>query len=113
MALEKKIPITETFYNLENFERRIKLFNNPIIYCPVKISDRGQIKLYSSLTNKHYFETENEGFKTIEEGLIRTNSKTTKLVKETIENLLKLPFNFLNDSEKNHLQFVLKMETID
>lgn len=113
IALGNKIPITETFTTVQDFKQRIKLFNNPIIYCPVKISDRGQIKLCGSATNKYYFEKENEKFKTIEDGLISTNSKTTKLVKETVENLLKLPFNFLNDSEKNHLQFVLRMETID
>lgn len=113
IALENKIPITETFTTVQDFKQRIKLFNHPIIYCPVKISDRGQIKLCGSATNKYYFEKENEKFKTIEDGLISTNSKTTKLVKETVENLLKLPFNFLNDSEKDHLQFVLRMETID
>lgn len=113
IALENKIPITEIFPNIGDFERRIRLFNNPIIYCPFKISDRGQIKLCSSATNKHYFKTENEKFKIIEDGLISTNSKTTKLVKETVKNLLELPFNFLNDSEKNHLEFVLSMETID
>ena len=113
IALENKIPITEIFPNIGDFERRIRLFNNPIIYCPIKISDRGQIKLCSSATNKHYFKIENEKFKIIEDGLISTNSKTTKLVKETVKNLLELPFNFLNDSEKNHLEFVLSMETID
>ena len=113
IALEKKIPITEIFTTIQDFKQRIKLFNHPIIYCPVKISDRGQIKLFGSATNKYYFEKENEKFRTIEDFLISTNSKTTKLVKQTVENLLKLPFNFLNDSEKDHLQFVLRMETVD
>ena len=113
IALENKIPITETFTTVQDFKKRIKLFNHPIIYCPVKISDRGQIKLCGSATNKYYFEKENEKFKTIEDVLISTNSKTTKLVKKTVEDLLKLPFNFLNNSEKDHLEFVLSMETID
>lgn len=49
----------------------------------------------------------------IENELIKSNSKTTKAVKETIETVLKIKTLKLSPTVKSHLEFVLSMDTID
>lgn len=49
----------------------------------------------------------------IEDMLIKTNSKTTKEVKETIKTVLKIKTLKLSPTVKSHLEFVLSMDTID
>lgn len=100
-AKEKNLLVETVKRNSNSCEES---FDGPVIYSPIRadlsIVSAGEYYISFPLTD-------------IEDMLIKTNSKTTKTVKETIETVLKIKTLKLSQTVKSHLEFVLSMDTID
>ena len=100
-AKEKNLLVETVKRNSNSCEES---FDGPVIYSPIRadlsIVSAGEYYISFPLTD-------------IEDMLIKTNSKTTKEVKETIETVLKIKTLKLSPTVKSHLEFVLSMDTID
>ena len=79
-------------------------FQGPVIYSPIK-ADLSIVSVADYYIDFPLTDIENE--------LIKSNSKTTKAVKEAIETVLKIKTLKLSPTVKSHLEFVLSMDTID
>lgn len=77
---------------------------NSIVYSPV----RSDLAVITSESYSVDFD-----LKSLEEQLVKTGSKTTKDVQNTIKLILQINNFRLSDELKSHLNFVLSMETID
>lgn len=100
-AKEKNLLVETIKRNSNSFKES---FDSSIIYSPIK-ADLSIISVADYYIDFPLSEVEDE--------LIKTNSKTTKAVKETIETVLKIKTLKLLPTVKSHLEFVLSMDTID
>lgn len=100
-AKEKNLLVETIKRNSNSFKES---FDGSIIYSPIK-ADLSIISVADYYIDFPLSEVEDE--------LIKTNSKTTKAVKETIETVLKIKTLKLLPTVKSHLEFVLSMDTID
>lgn len=82
----------------------LPLDEDPIVYSPV----RSDLAVITSESYSVDFD-----LKSLEEQLVKTGSKTTKDVQNTIKLILQINNFRLSDELKSHLNFVLSMETID
>lgn len=105
-SIQNNFPIVESFKDSKGLQEALKL-NRTIVYSPIFVQ-LGSIE--------HFQQKENDLIQELNfiEGLIKSNDvKTTKVVKSEIELLLKSKFVEFSSRFKEHLKFVLNMNTID
>jgi len=105
-SIQNNFPIVESFKDSKGLQEALKL-NRTIVYSPIFVQ-LGSIE--------HFQQKENDLIQELNfiEGLIKSNDvKTTKVVKSEIELLLKSKFVEFSSRFKEHLEFVLNMNTID
>lgn len=105
-SIQNNFPIVESFKDSKGLQEALKL-NRTIVYSPIFVQ-LGSIE--------HFQQKENDLIQELNfiEGLIKSNDvKTTKVVKSEIELLLKSKFVEFSSRFKEHLNFVLNMNTID
>lgn len=100
-AKEKNLLVETIKSNSNSYDES---FKGPVIYSPIK-ADLSIVSVAD-----YYIDFP---LTDIEDMLIKSNSKTTKAVKETIETVLKIKTLKLSPTVKSHLEFVLSMDTID
>lgn len=100
-AKEKNLLVETIKSNSNSYDES---FQGPVIYSPIK-ADLSIVSVADYYIDFPLTDIENE--------LIKSNSKTTKEVKETIETVLKIKTLKLSPTVKSHLEFVLSMDTID
>lgn len=100
-AKEKNLLVETIKSNSNSYDES---FQGPVIYSPIK-ADLSIVSVANYYIDFPLTDIENE--------LIKSNSKTTKAVKETIETVLKIKTLKLSPTVKSHLEFVLSMDTID
>lgn len=100
-AKEKNLLVETIKSNSNSYDES---FQGPVIYSPIK-ADLSIVSVADYYIDFPLTDIENE--------LIKSNSKTTKAVKETIETVLKIKTLKLSPTVKSHLEFVLSMDTID
>lgn len=105
-SIQNNFPIVESFKDSKGLQEALKL-NRTIVYSPI-IVQLGSIE--------HFQQKEDNLIQELNsiEKLIKSNDvKTTKVVKSEIELILKSKFVELSPRFKEHLNFVLNMNTID
>lgn len=100
-AKEKNLLVETIKSNSNSYDES---FHGPVIYSPIK-ADLSIVSVADYYIDFPLTDIEDE--------LIKSNSKTTKAVKETIETVLKIKTLKLSPTVKSHLEFVLSMDTID
>lgn len=100
-AKEKNLLVETIKSNSNSYDES---FQGPVIYSPIK-ADLSIVSVADYYIDFPLTDIENE--------LIKSNSKTTKAVKEAIETVLKIKTLKLSPTVKSHLEFVLSMDTID
>lgn len=105
-SIQNNFPIVESFKDSKGLQEALKL-NRTILYSPIFVQ-LGSIE--------HFQQKEDDLIQELNsiEKLIKSNDvKTTKVIKSEIELILKSKFVELSPRFKEHLLFVLNMNTID
>ena len=105
-SIQNNFPIIESFKDSKGLQEALKL-NRTIVYSPIFVQ-LGSIE--------HFQQKEDDLIQELNsiEKLIKSNDvKTTKVVKSEIELILKSKFIELSPRFKEHLLFVLNLNTID
>ena len=106
--LKENLNLLETFYTDEEVLASSKIEGSKV-YCPYyhhMIFHSGNENVFIKTIKKNPFIK-------LEQHLVDHNFKTTLKVKEEIKLLLNFSTITLNENERNHLNFVLQMDTID
>lgn len=106
-SIQNNFSIVESFKCSKLLQDALKITDRTILYSPILVQ-LGSIE--------HFWHNENDLIQELNfiEGLIKSNDvKTTKVVKSEIELLLKSKFVEFSSRFKEHLEFVLNMNTID
>ena len=96
--------LLESFTRLSFLKNYVKEFgSDSLAYCPI----------YATAKFSFSEDDGNDNFKQAEDFIMENKIKTSKIVKDSIKKLFDLSIVNFSEKEKEHLEFVLSMETVD